>query len=125
MLDGHQGDGLVRGGGPAEKLDEHAALAGILIRQCRQHAAVLEDPLHVVEIAVLGQQLLPGVLAEAAHQVVEVRIVERPGDGVGGDPEHADRIARHLPVAEMSRDEQQRPAAQKRIDDGRRRCRSG
>ena len=116
MLDGHQGDGLVGRGGPAEEVDEHPALAGVLVGQEGEDPAGPEDSEHLVVAPLLGDHLLPGPLAEGSEEAVEVRVVEGPGHRVGREPEDAEQVSRHLPVAEVSGQHDQRPALQEPID---------
>lgn len=64
QFEGHEGDGLVGRGGAAEEINEQAALAGILIAQGTHDAAFLQDSGDLVEIPLLGQDLLASLLAE-------------------------------------------------------------
>lgn len=65
VLQAQQCDRLVRRGRAAKEVHEQAALAGVLVAQGAEHAAAFEDGLHLVEITLFRQQLLPGALAEA------------------------------------------------------------
>ena len=69
----------------------------------------LED---LVVAAVLGNDVLAGLAAKPVQEAVEVRVVERPGDGVGGEAQEAQHVAGHLEIAEMGGDDQRRPIAQ-------------
>src|SRR4051794_17241239 len=100
----------MRGRRTSEEIDEQTALAGVLIGKGRQHAAAFEQLFHLIEVAMLGEQFLPGALAEAAQELIEIRVVEWPGDGVRAESEEPQRVASHFPVAEMSGHEQDGPA---------------
>ena len=97
MLQGHERDGLVRRRRPAEEIDEQPALPGVLVGQRGDDAARVENLLHLVEVAVLGEQSLPGALAKRSQEFVEIGIVERPGDGVRAEAEQPDDRTRRSP----------------------------
>ena len=113
VLQGHEGDRLVCRGGPTEEIDEQASLPGILVRESGKHTAGLEQVFHLREITVLGQQFLPGAFSEAAEEIIDVRIIEGPGNRVGTKADEPQSIALcHLPVAEMRRDKKHRTSRQ-------------
>jgi len=117
VFEGEQGDGLVRGSRPAKEVDEQPTLSRVLVCQRRDGAAGIQHVLDVVEITFLGEDLLAGPLAQLAHVVVEERIVERARNRVSVEAEQAQGDAGDLPVAKMSRHDQQRPARDERADD--------
>ena len=88
---------------------------GVLIRQGGEDAVVRQQASHLVEIAFFRQHFLAGAFAEAAQEIVEIAIVEFARDGVRREAEQAENVAAHLPVAEMARHQQQRPARQQRV----------
>ncbi len=96
------------------------ALAGVLVGQEREDAAVAEHLEHLVVAARLGDQLLARSLAERAEEPVEVGVVERPGHRVGREAEDAEQVAGHLPVAVVAGEHDDRPAAQEPVEDSAR-----
>ncbi len=59
VLDGQQGDRLVGRGGAAEEVDVQAVLAGVLVGEEREDAALAEDVEHLVVSPVLGISFWP------------------------------------------------------------------
>src|SRR5436190_17209283 len=94
---------------PTEEVHKQATLAGILIGQRAQDAGATKNRFHLVEIAVLGQQLLTGFLSKAAEVVVEEAVIQRPGYRMGRESYQSQDIPAHLPIAKVSRHHEQRP----------------
>src|SRR5262245_6985812 len=116
MLESQERNRLVRGSRAAKEIHEYPMPAGVLIRQRAYYAARVEDRLHLVEFPAFGEQLLPGSLTKATKELVEIRIVQRPGHRIGLETQKPEHVAGHLPIAKMARHNKSRPSRQQHID---------
>ena len=92
-------------------------LAGCLIAQQRENAAALHDVLNIGPAAFFGQHVLTRPAAEMVHEVVEIRVIERPSDRERRKAEQAHHVARKFEVAKVTRDQDEWPAAKERADE--------
>ena len=101
---GKQRDGFVARCRPAQKIDDAAPLAGVLIADQGQDAARGEHFVRLARAVILRQNPLPFRLAKSPHQRVEIRIVERPRHGVRPKTPKAAHVPQGLEIAEVPRD---------------------
>src|SRR5207248_3117927 len=80
-------------------------------------STTVEERLHVLKVAMLGQDFLPRFFTELEQKSLQENVIQRSRDGVRGEAEEAQGIACHFPVAPMGRDDQQRAARKQAVHD--------
>ena len=87
MFEAEESHRLVRRSRPAKEIDKQTALSRVLVGERGEDAPFGQDAVHFQKIPFLGKDFLPGPLSKAAQEVVEPRIVQRTGHGIGFESE--------------------------------------